>query len=128
MEYESYLLRVLAFDVEVELPHRFLFNYLRSLRHYCRRTLLTPTPAGNGSVAGTDSASAASAPVPASSGGDACGAESELEWQREAEVLTRVSLAFVNDGDRGGLTEGHRPLLGAGVCASPSLMNLVLPH
>jgi len=32
VEYESYLLRALAFDVEVALPHRFLLNYARSLR------------------------------------------------------------------------------------------------
>jgi transcription initiation factor TFIIIB Brf1 subunit/transcription initiation factor TFIIB len=32
VEYESYLLRALAFDVEVALPHRYLLNYARSLR------------------------------------------------------------------------------------------------
>lgn len=32
LEYESYLLRSLAFDVEVELPHRYLMNYLSALR------------------------------------------------------------------------------------------------
>ena len=32
VEYESYLLRALAFDVEVVLPHRYLLNYARSLR------------------------------------------------------------------------------------------------
>ena len=42
MEYESYLLRALAFDVEVELPHRFLFNYVHSLRHYCCDALPPP--------------------------------------------------------------------------------------
>ena len=32
VEYESYLLRALAFNVEVVLPHRHLLNYARSLR------------------------------------------------------------------------------------------------
>lgn len=31
VEYESYLLRALAFDVEVELPHHHLLSYARSL-------------------------------------------------------------------------------------------------